>query len=121
MIINISNRQDKVSPAIRAKIESWLTHNQAHNDIISSVQVTLDKQGRQDRAEAILHAAGQEIVAHADGKNLYAALDALAAKIDRQLSKVRARQTHRKGTAKHSRLLSDAVNDAHYEEALAHS
>lgn len=97
MIINITHRNDKVSDAVREKIEAWLEHSQQNFDIISSAQVTLDKKDREDHVEAILHAAGREIVAKAHGDNLYVALDALADKIDRQLEKLRDKQTHKKG------------------------
>lgn len=101
MIINITNRQDdKVSPAVRSKIESWLEHSQSHYDMISSAQVTIAKDDRLDSVEAILHASGREVVAKASADNLYAALDSVADKIDRQLAKLRDKQTNKKGTQK---------------------
>ncbi len=117
MIINITSRHDKVSPAVREKIESWLENSQSHFDIISSAQVTIDKKDRQEDVEAILHACGREVVAKASADNLYAALDAVADKIDRQLSKLRDKQTHKKGATKHTELIGDdAVNDEVFEE-----
>ncbi len=117
MIINITNRHDKVSPAVRERIEAWLENSQERFDIISSAQVTLDKSAHQEDVEATLHAAGREINAKASAENLYAALDALADKIDRQLEKLRDKQTHKKGTPKHTSLIGDeAVNDEDLEE-----
>ena len=112
MIINITNRHDKVSPALREKIESWLEHSQERYDVISSAQVTLDKTDRLEEVEATLHAAGREINAKASDENLFSALDALAQKIDRQLAKLHDKQVQKKGTPKHTTLIGeDAVND----------
>jgi putative sigma-54 modulation protein len=119
MIINITNRHDKVSPAVRERIEAWLEHSQERFDIISSAQVTIDKNAHLEEVEATLHAGGREINAKASAENLYAALDALADKIDRQLEKVRDKQIHKKGTPKHTTLIGDeAVNDDDFEEEV---
>ncbi|RVU29558.1 MULTISPECIES: ribosome hibernation-promoting factor, HPF/YfiA family [Neptunomonas] len=124
MIINITNRHDKVSPAVREKIEAQLHHSQERYDIISSAQVTLDKHERSDQVEIILHAAGRELAAKATGENLYAALDAAVAKADRQLAKLREKQTHKKGTVKHNALTpasDDSDMDYDEEENLVYS
>lgn len=112
MIINITNRKDKVSVGVKDKIEGWLHDSQSRYDIITSAQVTLDKTDQHDEVEATIHAAGRDIFARATGSNLYAALDAMSHKIDRQLSKLREKQQHKKGSHK----LSDSIIE---EEVLA--
>jgi len=119
MIINITHRHDKVSPALREKIEGWLQHSQERFDMISSAQVTIDKADRLEEVEATLHAAGREINAKASAENLFAALDALASKIDRQLEKMRDKQTHKKGTQKHTSLIGEE-DEAISDEDEAH-
>ena len=42
MIINITNRKNKVSDGVKEKIEAWLNDSQSRYDIITSAQVTLD-------------------------------------------------------------------------------
>lgn len=113
MIINITNRNDKVSNGTKEKIEGWLQESQSRYDIITSAQVTLDKKDGHDEVEATIHAAGRDVFARATGDNLYAALNSLSDKIDRQLSKIRDKQQHKKGTHKISEsLVSDADLDA---------
>lgn len=105
MIINITNRKNKVSEGVKERIENWLEDRQARYDIITSAQVTLDKTEQHDEAEATIHAAGRDIFARATGPNMYAALDALGDKLDRQLSKIREKQLHKKGAHKVSENL----------------
>ncbi len=118
MIINITNRKNKVSEGVNERIESWLEDRQARYDIITSAQVTLDKTEQYDEAEATIHAAGRDIFARATGPNMYAALDALGDKLDRQLSKIREKQLHKKGAHKLSEnlIVDEASDDEELDE-----
>jgi len=100
MILNITNRNDKVSPAVRSKISDWLDSSQNRYDTITRAQVTFDKVVRQDTVEATLHVAGKEIFAKANGDNLYAALDSLSVKVDKQLAKIHDKKVDKKGSKK---------------------
>jgi putative sigma-54 modulation protein len=101
MIINITHRSEKVSPAVKSKIEDWLNNSQERYDIINSAQVTIDSIERGDEIEATLHANGKEIYAKTHGSNLFAAIDSLADKIDRQLSKAKDKMNAKKGGPRH--------------------
>ncbi len=113
MNINITNRNDKVSPAVREKIEHWLEESQKRYNVISSAQVTIEKNnGKEEVVEATVHAKGKDLFAKANAENLYSALDSLAHKIDKQLAKIRDIQTNKKGTGK------PALEEEVAEEAL---
>lgn len=57
MNINITNRNDKVSPAVREKIEAWLEESHKRYNIITSAQVTIEKNnGKEEVVEATIHA-----------------------------------------------------------------
>lgn len=100
MNINITNRNDKVSPAIREKIEAWLEESQRRYNVITSAQVTIEKSnGKVEIVEATIHATGKDLFAKASEENLFAALDSMAQKIDKQLAKMREMQTNKKGSA----------------------
>ncbi|GGK59208.1 ribosome hibernation-promoting factor, HPF/YfiA family [Amphritea balenae] len=101
MNINITNRNDKVSPAVREKIEGWLEESQKRYNIITSAQVTIEKSnGKEEIVEATVHATGKDLFAKASAENLFAALDSLAHKMDKQLAKIRDIQTNKKGSGK---------------------
>ena len=56
------------------------------------------------KAEATLHTTGAEIFADADSENLYAAIDSLAHKLDRQVLKHKEKQASFKSTDRHQPL-----------------
>jgi len=58
-----------------------------HFDNITNVQVTLTVEKLVQKAEATIHASGAELHANADDENMYAAIDGLTDKLDRQLLK----------------------------------
>lgn len=111
MIINITHRSDKVSPSVKEKIELWLNNSQERYDIITSAQVTIDSIERGDEIEATLHTSGKEIYAKASAANLYAAIDALADKIDRQLGKAKEKMSSKKGGPRHLEPISEVTED----------
>ena len=109
MIINITHRQDKISPAVRDKIEHWLNVQESRYHILTSAQITLSKTDQEDEVEAVIHAAGKELVAKAKANNLYAALDAAGAKIERQLKKIHGKMSVKKGAAKKHNVFADSA------------
>lgn len=101
MIVNITNRNDeKVSDSLRERINAWLESSQERYEVITSAQVTIEKEEREQKVEATVHIAGNDVFAKAEGANLFAALDALEDKIDRQLDKIHQKHVHKKGTQK---------------------
>lgn len=112
MNINITNRNDKVSDSTREKIESWLHESQKRYNVITSAQVTIEKSnGKEEVVEATVHATGKDLFAKASHENLYAALDALSSKIDKQLAKIRDIQTNKKGTTKPAEESAEVTSD----------
>lgn len=102
MNIKITHRNAKVSDSIKDKIEDWLNSSQEKYEVITSAHVILEKSDREDMAEATIHVAGKDIFAKASEDNLYAALDALSDKIDRQLDKIHQKNVSKKGVRRPS-------------------
>lgn len=112
MIVNITNRNgDKVSDSLRDRINAWLESSGERFETITSAQVTIEKAERQEKVEATVHVAGNDIFAKAEGPNLYAALDALEDKIDRQLDKIHQKHVNKKGVQKPEGPVEEAVDD----------
>ncbi len=87
MQINISGQHLEVTDALKAYIHSKLERIQRHYDQITNVQVTLTVNKNRQYAEMILNIPGTQIHADSEHDDLYAALDLLSDKIDRQLLK----------------------------------
>ncbi|EAR59524.1 ribosome hibernation-promoting factor, HPF/YfiA family [Neptuniibacter caesariensis] len=97
MNVKITHRNVKASDSIKEKVEGWLDSSQERYEVITSAHVILEKNDREDIAEATVHVAGKDIFAKASADNLYAALDSLADKIDRQLDKIHQKNVNKKG------------------------
>jgi ribosomal subunit interface protein len=102
MQMNITARHDtKATNAIKERIMAKLQKNESHFDHITNIQVTMDKEGNQDLAEATLHLdTGHEIFAKARGDNMFSAIDSLSSKIETQLQKAKSKTQTRKGIDK---------------------
>jgi len=87
MQLNISGHHLDITDAIHDYVTTKLTRLEHHNDKITSVSVILSVEKLVQKAEATIHASGSELFAHCESEDLYAAIDGLADKLDRQLIK----------------------------------
>ncbi|CAE6896792.1 MAG TPA: ribosome-associated translation inhibitor RaiA [Pseudomonas sp.] len=95
MQVNISGHQLDVTDALRDYIGEKLGRLERHFDKITNVQVTMEVEKLKQKIEATLHVAGGEVVANAEHQDMYAAIDLLADKLDRQLIKHKEKQLDR--------------------------
>ncbi len=119
MQMNITARHDtKATDAIKERIMAKLQKNESHFDHITNIQVTMDKEGNQDLAEATLHLdTGQEIFAKASGNNMFSAIDSLSAKIEPQLQTAKSKTQTRQGIDKDMSVMSEEQDEPHEEVA----
>ena len=89
MQVNISGQHLEVTEPLRAYIGEKLERLERHFDKITNVQVTLKVEKLLQKIEATLHIPNgpKEVVANAEHNDMYAAIDLLADKLDRQLKK----------------------------------
>ncbi len=87
MQINISGRHIEVTPALRDYVHNRVERLERHFDGITNVQVTLTVEKQRQSAEAVLHITGGEVHANAEHEDMYAAIDQLSDRLDRQLLK----------------------------------
>ena len=88
MQLSITGRHLAVTDALRNYVINKVTRLERHYDHITNVQVVLAVNKVAQTAEAIVHAGhGNEIFADAEASDMYAAIDALSDKLDRQLIK----------------------------------
>ncbi len=87
MNLNITGHHLEVTPAIRGYVEDKLARVMRHFDHVIDVSVVLSVEKLRQKAEVNVHLPGKDIfVEHVDG-DMYAAIDALADKLDRQILK----------------------------------
>ncbi|QOL26896.1 ribosome hibernation promoting factor [Thalassotalea sp. LPB0316] len=87
MQINLSGHHVEVTDSMREYVNSKFAKLERHFDHINNVHVVLNVEKLQQIAEATLHLNGGEIHASSDDKDMYAAIDSLVDKLDRQVIK----------------------------------
>ena len=95
MQISISGHQLDVTDALKGYIEEKLERVERHAEHITKVEITLTVEKQRQKAEGNVHVAGADIHASAEHDDMYAAIDALADKLDRQLVKHREKTISR--------------------------
>ncbi len=93
MQLNISGHHVDVTDALRDYVEAKFERLQRHFDHINNVHVVLSIEKLVQKAEATMHLNGTEIFANAESTDMYAAIDALADKLDRQIKKYKEKIT----------------------------
>jgi putative sigma-54 modulation protein len=87
MQLNISGHHVDVTDAMRTYAEEKIRKLERHYDHITNAHIVLSVEKVRQRAEATIHVSGAELFADADSEDLYAAIDLLIDKLDRQLIK----------------------------------
>lgn len=87
MQINISGHHVEVTPPLRQYVLNKLNRLQRHFDHITNTEVTLIVEKLVQKAEATVHVSGADLFANAESEDMYAAIDLLVDKLDRQLIK----------------------------------
>ena len=93
MQLNITGHHLEITTPLKEYVENKFERLQRHLDQITTTHVILSVEKMVQRAEATVHIAGGDLFAHADSEDMYAAIDALADKLDRQL--IKHKQKHR--------------------------
>ena len=96
MQINVSGHHIEVTDALHDYVVSKLDRLERHFDRITQIDVILSVEKTRQKAEATIRLAGGEIYADAESEDLYAAIDALTDKLDRQIIKQKEKAKHHK-------------------------
>lgn len=87
MHINISGHHVELTDPIKNYVASKLTRLSKHHDRITQTNVILSIEKLRQKAEASMHVSGKNFFANCESEDMYAAIDLLADKLDRQLLK----------------------------------
>ena len=87
MQLNISGHHLDITDPIKDYVTTKLSKLERHNDRITSTSVILSVEKLIQKAEATVHVSGGEFFANSEHDDLYAAIDILSDKLDRQLIK----------------------------------
>ena len=108
MNLTISGHHLEITPALRTYVAEKLDRITRHFDQVVDIKVllTVDKLTEKDRrqkAECNIHVKGKDLFAESSHADLYAAVDELADKLDRQVLRYKDKaQEHHHESAKRS-------------------
>ncbi len=94
MHIKVDGRHVEVTDSMNDYIQTKLSRIERHFDHLVNVHVVLAVEKQRQRAEATIHVAGNDIHAHSEDDDMYAAIDALVDKLDRQIKKHKEKVTN---------------------------
>jgi len=85
MNLNVSGHHLEVTPAIRSYVETKIARIRRHFDHVIDAHVILTASKLVQKAEVTLHVRGKDLHCESEQSDLYAAIDLLADKLDRQV------------------------------------
>ncbi len=85
MNITITGRHLEITDALHDYIHEKVARIEGHYDKINNVSVVLSVEKFNQKAEATLHVTGNDIHAGSIKEDMYAAIDDMADKLDRQV------------------------------------
>lgn len=96
MQINLTGRHIDITDSLRDYVTSKMDRIERHFDHVTNIHVILDVEKLRQKAEASFHISGHDIFAEAENEDMYAAIDSLVDKLDRQLLKYKEKmKNHR--------------------------
>lgn len=98
MQINLTGHHVDITSALRDYVNDKFARLERHFDHVIDVHVVLTVEKQRQKAEATLHLSGTSLHAEATEEDMYAAIDALVDRLDRQVVKHKEKLTdHRRG------------------------
>jgi putative sigma-54 modulation protein len=106
MQLKLTGHHVEVTQSMRDYVGKRLERIVRHFDQLIDVHCVLTVEKLQHKAEATLHVSGSSLHAEAVSENMYAAIDALADKLDRLVTKHKEKKTdHHAAEAPRGRAL----------------
>lgn len=93
MQINLTGHHLDITDSLRNYVQDKMTRIERHFDHINNVHVVLQVEKVRQIAEAKLNVNGGEIFANSESEDMYAAIDGLIDKLDRQVIKHKEKLT----------------------------
>lgn len=104
MNLNISGHHVELTPALRGYVQEKIKRVERHFDHLISADIVLTVEKDRQKAEGTLHASGADLHAEATEPNMYAAIDLLMDKLDRQTRRYKSKLRDHHQAEAHKRM-----------------
>lgn len=98
MQINLTGHHVDITPALKSFVHEKFEKLERHFDHITNTHVILTIENGRQKAEASIHVNRGNLFAEVEHDDMYAAIDILIDKLDRQLKKHKEKLTNHKNT-----------------------
>lgn len=95
MNLNVSGHHIEVTPALRSYVQTKLDRITRHFDHVIDAHVILSVDKLKQKAEVTLHVRGKDLHCASEEDDLYAAIDLMTDKLDRQVLKHKGKQNEK--------------------------
>ena len=85
MQINLTGHHVDITDSLRNYVDTKFSKLERHFDHSSNVHVILNVEKLSQKAEATMHLSGAEVFASSEDTDMYAAIDSMVDKLDRQV------------------------------------
>jgi len=114
MQLEVTGRHIEVTKSLNSYVSDKTTRLKRHFDQVLNIHVILEVQKTTHKAEASIYLSGNHLFAEASAGDMYAAIDSLIDKLDRQIVKHkeklkdhhREEGSHRKVAEQHAELVT---------------
>ena len=87
MQLNITGHHIEVTDSLRVYVTEKLERLEKHFDHVNNVHVILSVEKQRQKSEATVHVNGASLFADSTEEDMYAAIDSMVDKLDRQIKK----------------------------------
>ena len=94
MQISLTGHHIDITDSLRNHVDSKFERLERHFDHVTKVHVILGVEKKRQKAEATLHLNGADVCAESVQEDMYAAIDGLVDKLDRQVKKHKEKATN---------------------------
>jgi len=95
MNLHLSGHHVEVTPALRSYVEEKLARVRRHFDHVIDAHVVLSVDKLRQKAEVTLHMRGKAIHCACEEQDMYAAIDLVTDKLDRQVLKYKSKRAEK--------------------------
>jgi putative sigma-54 modulation protein len=96
MNLTLTGHHLEITPAIRAHVTTKLEKISRHFEHITGINVILSTDKLQHKVEVTIHLPGKDVHTESIDTDMYAAIDLVIDKLDRQVLKYKERQADRR-------------------------
>lgn len=94
MQLNLTGHHVDITDSLRNYVEEKMERLERHFDKVTNTHVILSVESLRHKAEATVNLSGNNIFAESTEENMYAAIDSLVDKLDRQVKKHKEKITN---------------------------